>query len=88
MEPRLDSFGRTLAFLASKDQPLLVIYDQIKTAGPAAFDWLLHSLREMKIDPDTGSILITSGKAHLAVKLISTASLDISQFGGFPVKPE
>jgi hypothetical protein len=42
----------------------------------------------MKVDPDTGSILISSGKAHLAVKLISTTPLDFSQFGGFPVKPE
>jgi hypothetical protein len=88
MEPRVDSFGRTLAFLASGDQPLLVVYDQIKTAGPASFDWLLHSLREMKVDPASGSILITNGKAHLAVKLFSTAPLDFSQFGGFPVKPE
>jgi hypothetical protein len=88
MEPRVDSFDRTLAFLASGDQPLLVVYDQIKTAGPASFDWLLHSLQEMKVDPATGSILITKGKAHLAVKLISMTPLDFSQFGGFPVKPE
>jgi hypothetical protein len=88
LEPRVNSFRRTLGFLAAADQPLLVVYDQIKTEGPAAFDWLLHALQEMKLDPAAGSILITQGKTRLAVRLISTAPLDFSQFAGFPVKPE
>lgn len=88
MDPKVTSFERVLAFFASKDYPLLFVYDQLETDGPATFDWLLHALHEMKVDPATGAILIESGKARLAVKLISTAPLDFSQFGKFPVKPE
>jgi hypothetical protein len=87
MEPKVDTFERTLAFVASKERPVLFVLDHIRTAAPAAFDWLLHALKEMQTGPG-GEITIASGKARLAVRLVSTSPLEYSQFGGFPVKPE
>ncbi len=88
MEPKVQSFERTLAFVASKERPILFVLDFVKTDAPATLDWLLHALRQMKFEADTGSITVSSGKARLAVRLLASVPLKFTQFGGFPVKPE
>ena len=86
MEPKLDSFERTVAFVAAK-QPYLVVYDHVRTAVPTNVDWLLHALNRMQISRGGSSFTITSGNARCAVRLLSTQPVKVSQFGGFPVPP-
>ena len=88
MEPRAKNFARTLAFVASRTRPVLIVNDLLETDGPATFDWLLHSLHEMQTDDRTGRILVSEGNARLAVRLIASVPFQFSQQGGFPIKPE
>ncbi len=88
MKPRVESFERTLAFVAFRERPVLFVYDRLKTETPTSFDWLLHALNEMKLEPSENSLTISSRKVRLAVKLLATQRLEFAQFGGFPVKPE
>ncbi|MCW5977112.1 MAG: DUF4962 domain-containing protein [Bryobacteraceae bacterium] len=88
MEPKVDSFNRTLVFIASRERPILFVHDYLKTAAPATSDWLLHSLNRMEVDAASASATVSAGKARMAVKLLATVPLEFSQFGGFPVKPE
>jgi len=88
MEPRVESFERTLAFVASKERPVLFVLDYVKTDEPATLDWLLHALHRMELQAPAGLVTISSGKARLAVKLLATVPFEFTQFGGFPVKPE
>jgi len=88
MEPKVESFERTLAFVASKERPALFILDYLKTGTPATMDWLLHALHRMEVDNATASVTVSRGKACLAVKLLATEPFAINQFSGFPVRPE
>jgi len=86
-DPQVESFERTLALVASPTRPVLIVYDQVVTDGPASYDWLLHALHRMETDASTGSVTIRSGKACLAVQLMATQPFTLSQFDGFPVPP-
>jgi uncharacterized protein DUF4962/heparinase II/III-like protein len=86
MEPKVETFERTLAFVGSKTRPVLVVHDYLKTASPTTFDWLLHALNKM--ETGAGSILLRDGDARLAVRLIATVPYRISQHTSFPIKPE
>ncbi len=88
MEPKVESFERTVALLARSTRPFLIVYDRLETASPTVYDWLLHALEPMKLRGSAGAVTIRRGKARCAVRLISTAPLRFSQFGGFPVPPE
>lgn len=88
MEPKVESFERTLAFVASKERPVLFVLDYLKTRTPATMDWLLHALHRMEVDSAAASVTVSRGKVRLAIKLLATESLEFSQFAGFPVKPE
>jgi hypothetical protein len=86
MEPAVETFERTLAFVESKIRPVLVVHDYLKTASPTTFDWLLHALN--KIETGAGAILVRDGDARLAVRLIATVPYSFSQRSAFPIKPE
>jgi hypothetical protein len=88
MTPKVESFRRTLAFVASKTRPVLVVHDFLRTDAPTTFDWLLHALEEMKSDERTGSIGVNSGNARLAVRLVSTEPFSFAQRTGFNVPPD
>ncbi len=88
MEPRVENFERTLAFVASSTRPVLVVHDYVKTAGPAKFDWLLHALNRMETDSRAGSIRIHDGDARVAVRLVATSPFRFSQSNQFTIKPE
>jgi hypothetical protein len=88
MEPKLESFERTLAFVASQTRPVLLVQDYLRTSAPATFDWLLHALNQMQADAQSGSITLQDGDVRLVVRLISTAPLRFSERSGFPVAPE
>jgi hypothetical protein len=88
MQPKVESFERTLVFVASKCQPMLVIQDFVKTDGPAPFDWLLHALNRMEIGASPGTITIADSDVRLAVRLLSTVPFQLSQSSAFNVPPE
>lgn len=88
MTPEVDSFERTLAFVGSKEKPVLVVHDYLKTAAPATFDWLLHALSRMETDARNGTIWVRDGDARLVVRVISTRGLAFSQTDRFSPMPE
>ncbi len=88
MDPKVESFERTLAFVASSTRPILVVHDYVKTAGPAEFDWLLHALNRMETDSRTGTVFIRDGDARVAVRLVASVPFRFSQSNEFPIKPE
>ncbi len=88
MEPKVENFERTLAFVASRTRPVLVVHDYVKTAGPAKFSWLLHALNRMETDPRTGSIRIQDGNVRVAVRLVATSPFQFSQSNQFTIQPE
>ncbi len=88
MEPKLESFERTIAFIGSKEHPLLVIQDYLRTSAPARFDWLLHATNPMEADGRAGSVVIVDGGAQVDVRLMATAPCRFKQETGFPIEPE
>ncbi len=88
MEPKVESFERTVAFIASKTRPVFVVHDHLRTDAPATFDWLLHALNQMKLDDKTGVIRVQNEDARLVVRLIATEPFRFSQRDWFPVPPE
>jgi uncharacterized protein DUF4962/heparinase II/III-like protein len=88
MEPKVESFERTLVFDGSRKRPVVVVSDYLRTSAATNFDWLLHGLSSMETDGRTGSISLRNGNARLAVRLISTEPFSFSQSSGFLIPPE
>jgi hypothetical protein len=88
MDPKMRSFERTVAFVASKTRPVFVVHDALEAEAPATFDWLLHALNQMETDSRTGGIFVRDGDARLAIRLVSTAPLRFEQTDRFTVAPE
>ena len=88
MEPKLETFERTLAFVGSREHPLLVVQDYLRTDAPTTFDWLLHALNPMIADSREGSASICDGNAKVAVRLMASVPYRLEQRTGFPVQPE
>ncbi len=88
MEPKVETFERTLAFIGSKARPVLVVQDYLRTSLPTTFDWLLQALNKMEADDRLGAITVGDGPARLAVRLVSTEGFQFSEREGFPVPPE
>lgn len=88
MEPALESFERTLAFVGSKPRPLLVVYDHLRASAPTTFDYLLHALNRMATDAPSGIIRVRDGDARLVARLAASVPYSFSQKTGFPVPPE
>jgi hypothetical protein len=88
MEPKVESCERTLAFVASKARPVLVLHDYVRTSAATTFDWLMHALSRMDNDARTGAISVRDGDVRLAVRLVSTVPYHFSQTDQFPIAPE
>jgi len=88
LDPEVRTFERTLAFVGSKERPVLIVHDYLVTAKPATFDWLAHALNQMETDSQTGTIYVRDGDARLAVRLVSTVPFRFSQTDRFSVAPE
>jgi hypothetical protein len=87
MEPKVESFERTVAFLASKKRPVFVVHDHVRTDAPTNFDWLLHALNKINFD-NAGVIRVQNADARLVVRLVATEPLGYSQRDWFAVPPE
>jgi hypothetical protein len=88
MEPKVETFERTLAFVGSRAHPLLVVHDYLRTSAPTTFDWLIHALNPMKTDLSEGSIVISDRDVRVAIRLIASAPYHFEQRTGFPIQPE
>ncbi|QEG36281.1 DUF4962 domain-containing protein [Bythopirellula goksoeyrii] len=83
--PKVEKFERTLAFVASAERPILVVYDYLKSAHPTSYDWLLHTLSKMEVEPMSGSIVIRQGKARAAVRIVASQPITFSQTNKFTI---
>jgi hypothetical protein len=88
---RLTRFRRHILYLrppATGNDPIVVIYDDV--AGPKAstYQWWLHALDKMQIDPSARSVLITRNRAQLDVLFLAPRDLKFSQTDQFSVPPE
>jgi hypothetical protein len=88
MEPKVETFERSIAFVGSKTRPVLVVHDYLKTSAPATFDWLLHAVKQMETDERSGSIFVRNDDARMVVRLVASTPYRFAQRTGFPVRPE
>jgi hypothetical protein len=88
MDPRVESFNRTVVFCASPPHPMLIVHDFLRTSAPTTFDWLLHALNPLQAHAATGTITIQQGDARLAVRLYCDQPFTFSHQTGFPIPPE
>jgi hypothetical protein len=88
MEPKVETFERTLAFVASETRPVLVVHDYVRTGAQTTFDWLMHALNRMETDARTGAIQVRDGDARLTVRLVASVPCRFSQTDRFPIAPE
>ena len=88
MSPKVESFERTLAFVASKTRPVLVVLDYVTTDKPATFDWLLHAANRMQADARSGTVRVADSGARLVVRLVSSRPVEFFQTDRFTVPPE
>lgn len=86
MEPRLESFERSVVFVNS-DTPLFLVYDHLRTESPARFEWLLHSLERIAVRNGGVDFVLRGGKARAAVRLLASAPFQVSQTDRFRPPP-
>ncbi len=87
MEPKLESFERTMVFVSSKTRPVIFISDYLRAATPTTYDWLLHALNKMGVEDDSGVIRVKDGPARLVVRVIASGPVRFSQTDQFSVLP-
>ncbi|MBE0656107.1 MAG: DUF4962 domain-containing protein [Bryobacteraceae bacterium] len=87
MEPKLESFERTMVFVSSKTRPVIFISDYLRAAAPTTYDWLLHALSKMGVEDGSGVIRVKDGHARLVVRIISSSPIRFSQTDQFSVLP-
>jgi hypothetical protein len=88
---RLTRFDRHALFLrpmAPGEESAVVLYDDLEAAKPATYQWLLHSLERMALDPAAGQVTISRNQARLRVQFLTPRGLQMSQTDQFTVPPE
>jgi hypothetical protein len=88
MEPEAEVVRRTIIFSHNSETPWIAVHDYLKTAGPATFDYLLHSLEKIQFDQKTQQVLVKNGNVVMNVFFLSPADQHFSQTDKFPVAPE
>lgn len=90
-EGRLRRFDRHLVYLRPLDEgmtPFVVIYDDLVSADKSTYQWWLHALEEMEVNPAEQTVRIARGNARLDVHFLIPVGLAFSQTDQFPVPPE
>jgi hypothetical protein len=65
-----------------------VIVDQVAAPKPVTFEWWLHALEEMEVEPGKRQVLIRRGDARLLATFIEPQALDFAQTDQFDPPPE
>jgi len=81
----VERYRRHLLFM--KPDVLLVV-DEVKAASPVSLKFWLHGRAPFTIDPSTGRVELTFGKASLAGFLRSPGGVEIVQTDKYPIPPE
>ncbi|MBU0611018.1 MAG: DUF4962 domain-containing protein, partial [Armatimonadetes bacterium] len=84
-EGALKQWDRRLLFIKPG---LVVVHDVLQAAaGPAQYDWLLHTVAPIETDAKAQSFSFTSGKAGLNGRLLAPADVGLKVVVGYPVEP-
>ena len=67
---------------------MLVVVDEVKAAKPVSLKFWLHGRAPFTIDPPSGRVELTFGKASLAGFLRAPGGLQITQTDKNPIPPE
>jgi hypothetical protein len=82
---RLDRFERRILFIKPR---FVVIHDRLASPNASAeFDWLLHAIRPIEIDPAERTFSIQCENAALRGRFLGPARLNLTVQTGFPVEP-
>lgn len=87
----LTKFDRHALFLRptiADDQPVIILFDDLASAQPAKYEWLLHALEQMEINEATETVNIKRGAAGVKVQFLTPSHLTFSQTDQFTVDPE
>lgn len=87
-KPEARVVRRTVVFSHNRANPWIAVSDYLKTAGPATFDYMLHTLEKMQLDQKNQRLLVKSGDVGLDVYFLSPEKLVFRQSDKFPVAPE
>ncbi|HQK93030.1 MAG TPA: DUF4962 domain-containing protein [Armatimonadota bacterium] len=88
---RLKRFLRHALFIrpaTAAEEPIVVLYDDLSAARAATYDWLLHALEPMEIDPASQTVTIHRNAARLRVQFLAPHGLALSQTDQFTAPPE
>jgi len=86
---RLEKFDRHLIYLRPRDgdEPMIVIYDDLRSAKPVTYQWWLHALESMKVDEAHAQVTLHRGEARLRVQFLSPGKLHFAQTDQFTMPP-
>ena len=87
MEPKLESFERTMAMVNLKNRPVFFVSDSLRADAPTTYEFLLHALNRMGVEDKDGIIRVKDGPARLVVRVIASGPIGITQTDRFRVKP-
>jgi len=87
MKPEARTVRRTIVFSHNRKNPWIAVSDYLKTAGPATFDYMLHSLEKMQLDRTNQELIVKNGDVELEVYFLSPEMLTFRQSDEFPVAP-
>ncbi len=79
---------RTLAFRGEGEMAWLAVHDFLATEEPATFQFLLHALEKMDLEPGTGSLTVKNGGVHCLVRLLCSEPVVFDQTDQFNLPPE
>lgn len=60
-----------------------LMIDELEAPVPVRYDWLLHSLEEMEINPVSRTVIVKGDRARLEVKFIAPEELNFSKTDQF-----
>jgi Domain of unknown function (DUF4962)/Heparinase II/III-like protein len=85
---RFDRHALFLRPLTAEGEPVVVLYDDLEAEKPTTFQWLLHALEEMSVDPSAQAVTIHRGAGRLEARFLAPRGLQFSQTDQFTVPPE
>ena len=78
-------FDRRILFIKPG---FVVIHDSVASSNESAkYDWMLHAIKPITTDPNTGRFSLECERAALRGRFLSPAELNLSVKTGFPVEP-
>ncbi len=82
---KVDRFWRDLWFVKPD---VIAVFDQLEAKGPTAYDWLLHSQKQMEVDAGAQRVRVPADTAEMWTYFVIPRQLQFSQTDQFTVPPE